>query len=560
MGVAKRLYLYLVAAISLFVFATGAYNLVAVVLGEISDALGASVIGSSAAGREQVSLAIALVVVGGPVFAIHWWLVSRSWRGTDQAAMEDRRSAIRAFHLGLVATIALAVSTFAALQIVDGTLRTVLGATETDGGRASDDWAMLLVATPVWWYHWRRRAADIRHDVLMGSAAWLTRLHRYVWAFAGIMLLVVGASQVLETVASVLIGRSGFGADERWWVGPLCWSIALIVVGLGVFAFHAADARHTISDAAVIGTDDRATAIRASYFAAVMLVAVVVVAMAGASSIAELLRLAMGVADDVSLEGLLERVVGPVIVAIPYVVAGWLHRDAQRHEAAALGTGRVIAADRLTLHLAAAVGLAFLAVGAARLIGRILESAVGSVGAGEFFRYEIAWFIGQALIGAILWIPAWTLVLRRRAADPLAERHAAVSRAYLYLVVGVSLVAAVPSAAFTLYRLIDTLLGGRGVRLGEELALPIAAVIVAGLVAWYHGRLVVSDLRAAAPASVVATAIPGEPPTVLVTEAVPGPAVASLALILRGPRGSDLPAIVGDLRTHLPPGVSLQDG
>ena len=142
MGMAKRLYLYGVSAVSLFVLCFGLYSLLAVALGEIADLIGTTVIGGGSSGREQLSLAIALVVVGAPIFAIHWWLVGRGWRGVDEAAAGDRRSAIRAFHMGLVQTIALAIAASAALHLLDRGLRAILGVTDGDGGRASDDIAL----------------------------------------------------------------------------------------------------------------------------------------------------------------------------------------------------------------------------------------------------------------------------------------------------------------------------------------------------------------------------------------------------------------------------------
>jgi len=555
MGAGKRLYLYAVSAISLLVLAIGVYNLVAVAFGEIAVALNAGVIGGTSTGREQVSLAISLVVVGSPIFAVHWWLVQRSWRGTDEAARAERRSAIRTFHLGLVTTVALGAAVYAALRILRAALGAVLGAEQDyDTGGISDRLAALLVAVPIGWFHWRRRNADLRHDRLVDSAAWLTRLHRYGWAFIGLMILVFGASGVIATLASVLIGRSGFGSDDRSWLGSLSWSMSMVAVGVGVFWLHVDDARRAIRDAVIIGEDDRASDLRMTYFSAVIIVALIAVSLTVTSSIAALLRLGMAVADVGGLGGVLELVVGPLVAAIPFAIAGWLHWGALRREAAGLGSAPLAAAERRTLHLAAIVGLAFLAVGVARLIGRVLESVVGSVGADDFLRYEVAWFVAQILVGAALWLPAWTVIVRRRAADSTVERHAAASRAYLYLVVGAALLAAVPSAAFTLYRLIDTLLGGRVPSLGDELALPIAAVIVAGAVATYHGRMLVSDLRRSAESSTpIATAA-----------AAPidaGGAMSfnvSMTLTLRGPGGTDLVAVADGLREHLPAEVVLE--
>ncbi len=555
MGTARRLYLYAIAAISLLVLAFGLYSLAAVALGEIADAIGASIIGGDSAGREQLSLAIALVVGGAPVFAIHWWLVARGWHGGGEAAADDRRSPIRAFHMGLVATVALAFGLYAALSLAARGLAALLSL-DLERGRMTDEVAILVIAGPIWWLHVRWRNADIRHDRLVGAASWLTRLHRYGWAFIGLMFLVVGASQVIETTMSVLIGRSDFGGSD-WWRGPVAWSIAAMVVGAGVWGFHLDDAAKAIRDAATIGEDDRERALRLTFFGAVILVALAEVGVMAATSVAGLGRSLLGVADDTSFVGFLESVVGPPLVAIPFALAGWLHWGAQHREAASRDLPVRAAAERLALHLASFVGLAFLAVGIARLTGALLEQVLGAAPADDLFRYELAWYLAQIIVGAALWLPAWSAVLRRRTAQPALERHATTSRAYLYLVVGGALIAGVPSAVFALYRLIDTGLGGRGTSLGSDLAITVAIVAVAAIGAAYHGRLLVSDLRLTSAAQAAA------PPTIVAPAIEAGAelsAPTTRTLVLRGAGGEDLAAVAASLREHLPPGVSLEDG
>ena len=542
MGTAKRLYVYAVSTISLLVLCIGLYNLLAVAIGEIADALGATVIGGESSGREQLSLAIALILVGAPVFAVHWWLVGRGWRGMDEAAADDRHSAIRAFHMALVATVALSVAAYAALQLLDRGFRAILGVADGDG-HATDEVAMILVAVPVWWFHMTRRNADLRHDRLRGATAWLTRLHRYGWAFSGLMILLIGTSQIIATLSSALIGRPDFGEDQDWWRGSLAWSLAAVVTGLGIWWLHVDDAQRAIHDEDVIGEDDRPTALRTTYFGAVLLVALASAGLTVATSITELGRQLLGVSDGSGIRAFLESVVGPVLVAVPFVLAGWLHWRALRDEVTERGTAPLAAAERLGLHLTALVGIAFLTVGVARLGGLLLEQVLGQVGVDDFFRGELVWCVAQILVGAVLWLPAWSAILRRRTAAPATERVATTSRAYLFLIVGGALIAGVPSAVFALFRLIDTLLGGGGTALGSDLAITIAVVAVAAVVAAYHGRLVVSDLRLAPAAQPATVASP-----------------VTLALVLRGQGGEDLEAIAASLREHLPPGVVLEGG
>ena len=558
MGTAKRLYLYGISSISLLVLAVGLVNLLGLVFGEIADALGATTIGGGGGtGREQASLAIALVAVGLPIFAVHWALVGRGWRGTGAAAAEDRSSSIRAFHLGFVATVALAVATYSGVELLHRWLGGLLGVeAPAFGPRWPDTLAILLIALPIWWYHQGRRNADIRHDHLHGPAAWLTRLHRYAWAFVGLIILVVGASQTIETLATVLIGGSDFGSSGSWWRDPLASSLALVAVGGGVFAYHADDARRAMRDASRIGEDDRSSAIRATYFGTVILVMLIDVALSVAASLTELARLALGVSDGTGPISFLELVVGPLLVAVPYLLAGLAHRSALYREASGRSPDALDDAERLTRHLAGAVGLAIVAVGSAQLLGRILEIALGVGRADDLFRAELAGSIALMLVGAVLWIPAWTMISRRRHDAPLVERRATVGRAYLYLVVAASLVAAVPSAAYALYRVIDAALGGGGVTLASELAIPMAVVVVAGVIAVYHGRILVTDLRSADVTDEGAMPVAAIEPAATPADPVPGPG-ASMTLTLRGPAGTDLESIASALRERLPVGVLL---
>ena len=105
-------------------------------LGQVVDLLGATVIAGESSGREQLSLAIALVVVGAPVFAIHWWLINRGWGGVDAAAADDRRSAIRAFHMALVASVSIAAAMSALQLLIEPAFGAILGVDRADASWA----------------------------------------------------------------------------------------------------------------------------------------------------------------------------------------------------------------------------------------------------------------------------------------------------------------------------------------------------------------------------------------------------------------------------------------
>ena len=303
------------------------------------------------------------------------------------------------------------------------------------------------------------------------------------------MALLLGASQLITIVASRLFGEPDLIGSGDWSVDFIASSLALIATGSAVWWFHVRDARSAIRDAAVIGEDDRSSALRAAYFGAVLLVALASAGLTVAGSMTALGRMLVGVADETGVRVFLESVIGPLLVAVPFVVAGWLHWRALRAEADEAGGSALAAAERLRLYLTALVGIIFLSVGVGRLAASLVEMALGQAGTDDFVLGELVWSIAQIVVGSVLWLPAWSAILRRRASAPLPERLATIARAYLLLVVGGALVLVVPSAVFVLFRFIDTILGGGATDVPSDLPIPLAIVAVGAMVAAYHGRL-----------------------------------------------------------------------
>ena len=77
MQAVRRLYLYVMSGITLAVISYGLVLLLRVLLDGVFPDPPYDDFGSS---REQLSQAIAMLGVGIPVWAVHWWLVQRSLR------------------------------------------------------------------------------------------------------------------------------------------------------------------------------------------------------------------------------------------------------------------------------------------------------------------------------------------------------------------------------------------------------------------------------------------------------------------------------------------------
>lgn len=551
MGTARRLYVYFASLVSLAVLAVGASNLLTVLFDRIVEGGGPAVIsGGTEFDRSQISLAIALVVVGLPIWLVHWRIAERAARGPGPSAHEERASTTRAFHLSIVQAFTLGFGIATAFDLLTQVFRVLLG---VDDGRSwANSAATLMTVVPVWLYHGSLRLGDSRRSHLREGAASLSRLYRYGAALSGMVVGLAAATAFVATVLGALVGGATFGSSDTWSRQPLAGALAGMLVGFGVWWVSWLEVRDAVRDARVIGTDDRVTRLRTAYFGLLLLGALGYVASTVAAAMAEAGRGLLGTADWSGVDGLLRQVVGPVLAAIPVLVAAWLHRSYRRREALQVGSSATISDRRVSRHLVAIIGLAFLGAGITQTLAAVIDAIVGLdfvSDSDRVFARQVPWFISQIVVGLILWWPAWAALLRQRAIDPEAERQAGSTRAYLYLVTGGSLLAAVPSAVFVLYRSIDSALGG-GMASGTEISMPIAILVVGVIGAVYHGQLARWSHRSVpAPITTPGVALPG------------GPAVAtrtSLRLALRGPTDSDLEAVAATLRAHLPPGVTLE--
>ena len=162
---------------------------------------------------------------------------------------------------------------------------------------------------------------------------------------------------------------------------------------------------------------------------------------------------------------------------------------------------------------------------------------------------ELAFSLAAAGIGAVLWFWNWWRLQARHAKAPLAEASSPVRRAYLLIVVGVSVIVSLGSLAFVLYSLFAAILDVGFIEnpisaTSGALALLSVAVVAAA----YHALVLRGDqdLRAETVGEAETTAAEG------------AASPARRVLVLTGPTNADLDATVAAMRAALPPELSLE--
>ncbi len=232
MQTARRLYLYLLSAAGLAVAAIGLWNLLTLAFARISSQAGGAVIGtiSEADTRSQLSLALALVAVAGPLWAIHWWFVGRGVHSTAIGEAE-RTAPIRAFYLAIVELVALGIGLLNGTAVVTSVIRAAVGRPAPYGGEPEGPLAAVLVGGAIWAFHAWIRQDDERVGPLRDSAAWWPRLSRYLVMAAALVMLCSGAAQLIQALLDLTVGRSAIIGQTDWWVEPVVGGFASILVG-----------------------------------------------------------------------------------------------------------------------------------------------------------------------------------------------------------------------------------------------------------------------------------------------------------------------------------------
>jgi hypothetical protein len=554
MQAARRLYLYTMSGITLAVIATGLVLLLRVALDGLLPAPDYGGSDGYDNSREQLSQAIAMLGVGTPVWAVHWWLVQRGLRAGRQGRDTERGSAIRAFYVTGVLLISLVVWVPSAIALLQWLATDLLNAVpEYTYANPLGSATVGLAAFAIWLYHGLVRRSDLAAGPVEGMAAWLPRLYLYGVAVGALFVALTS----LGTVISATVGQTDFGTDTTYATYYLIQQ-GITAIGWGlVWLGHWTYATRLCHHPDWRGAEERISRTRVAAFVAVIVAAAGMTITGVSSAIRE--ALVPLVPDPGSpTEGDGPYVLAVLISTLPWVLAWFLHARALRHEPATVDPLRGLHQERLVSHGVAAAALLLGAAGTGWLVGYAIDLLLGGQRTAEGLlpTYDMAQWLPIAVVGLGTWWWSWRRVIARRQADPAGEAGSTIRRTFLYLTLGVALVVALGAAAVILYRLVGLVIdAGLGGNLVSELSTPMGLLLTAGAVLLYHGLTLRSDQRLAVetrgkPAEPEST----EPATVGST---PEPMPQRRSLTMTGPAGADLDAALASARAALPPGVEI---
>ena len=190
MKTVRRLYFYAVALISLEVVLWGLIGLLRTIVDQ-------AVVG----GADALAQALALILVGVPIFLFHWLWTQRMAARDD----EERTSSLRAmfFYAALIGTLVPVVQNLLALVN-----RLLLGAARLSAERAifggTQTWPDNLIAIAmnllVAAYFWNILRGEWKSLSTPENFAEVRRLYRYLWVLYSLLMAVFGAQQLLRFI------------------------------------------------------------------------------------------------------------------------------------------------------------------------------------------------------------------------------------------------------------------------------------------------------------------------------------------------------------------------
>ena len=477
MRTVRRLYYYAVAFVSLEV----------VIWGTIWLARSIFCSGNALCATTSIlAQGLAFILVGLPVFGIHWWLAQRFARQDG----EERASGVRAVFLYgvLLATLIPIVQNI--LSLWD---RLALQAVALSPSQAlfgpNQNWTDNLIAVVMnsiaAAYIFTILRADLKDVDSKDAFADIRRIYRHVWLLYSLVMVVASVQQLLRFILSVYPNLFSFLYRASGAHGII---LALVGVPLWIFSWRAI--REALS-----GQSERDSLLRLGVLYLLSLAGVITVLASGGVIMNFVLRFIFG--ESFSFSGFIEKVAPPLSIGIP--LAGvWAYYGRQLGSAIAESPDapRRAGMRRLYSYILSAIGLGATFIGLSMLLSFIIDSAFGNIVWADVLRPRLAAPLATLLVSLPLWWLCWRpMQVEALAAGDAGDhaRRSIIRRVYLYLALFIAVLGGMIMAAGLLTMLLRALLGNRPDNLVQSVLDNIELLFLFAGLGVYHGNRLGQD-------------------------------------------------------------------
>jgi hypothetical protein len=440
----RRLYFYLVAFISIEIVLWGLVGLLRSIVNK-----------TVSGGADALAQALALVLVGVPIFLIHWSWVQRA----SASEQEEKTASLRAVFLYaiLLATLIPVVQNL--LSFIDRSFVQIAGLGVSRALRAFSEQTLAdnLIAIGIngivaayFWNILRNEWATLRDKENFADVG---RLYRYIWMLYGLLMTVFGAQQILRFIFYIpgdVLGELGREVAVN--------GLALLLVGTPVWIYAWRVIQDSLADPAEMGST-----LRLGILYLLALGGVITVITTASMVVNIIITWLLGA--DWTFQYFIQQIGGPVSIGVPLgAVWAYYRYWLNRHIEAVGDAVRQASMKRLYNYILAFIGLVVAFVGVATLFNFTIDMVTGSdILMSDSMRGSLATSISSLLVGLPLWLVMW----RPMQAEALAPgemgdhaRRSVLRKTYLYLALFASVIGGMATAVGLVYQLIRVVLTG----------------------------------------------------------------------------------------------------
>ena len=440
----RRLYFYLVALISIEIVLWGLVSLLRSIVDQ-----------TISGGADALAQALALILVGVPIFLIHWlWAQRAAARDEEEKTATIRAAFFYAMLLGTLIPVAQNLLSFIDRSLVQVTGLGVGRAFPTFGQQTlADNLIAILMNGIVAAYFWNILREEWETLPEKENFAEVRRLYRYLWMLYGLLLTVFGTQQILQFLLHIpgdVLGDLGRDVAVN--------GVALLIIGTPVWAYSWRVIQNSLADPAEMGST-----LRLGILYLLALGGVITVITTAFMVIKTILGALLG--QDISFNELLRNVGGPISIGVPLgLVWAYYGNWLNRHIEAVGDRVRQAAMKRLYNYVLSLIGLVVSFVGVASLFRFIIDTLIGSgILMNDTMRGTLAASVASILVGLPLWLMIWRpMQAEALTSDEMGDhaRRSVLRKTYLYLVLFVSVIGGMATAVGLVYQLIRVVLSG----------------------------------------------------------------------------------------------------
>jgi hypothetical protein len=438
----RRLYFYLVAIISLEVVLWG-------VIGLLRSIISSAVVDMANA----LAQALALVLVGVPIFLFHWLWTQRAVLQDE----EEQTASLRAIFFYAVLLATLIPVTQNLLALIN---RWILGIVNINTSRAilggyqiwQDNIIAIGINAVAASYFWKVLKNNWKSLSFLENFTDVRRLYRFLWLLYSLMMVIFGAQQTIRYIFYLPVPENVLGEIGRELFAN---GFTLLLVGTPLWFYT-----WRICQKAIASPVERESNLRLGVLYLLALGGVITVLSAGGTLFDLLLRWVLG--ESLRSYEFINQAGGPISLGLPFAGVWayfhkWLEEQIQSDSDEPRRTGK----RRFYYYLLSVLGLAATFIGIAVLLSFVVDISTSSALWGDRLRSRLAGGIATLTVGLPLWLYTW----RPMQAQALSvgekgdrSRGSTLRKFYLYLAMFAGVIGGMVSAVWLMYTVINALL------------------------------------------------------------------------------------------------------